>query len=152
MSNRASSPPVVWASNGCCGSVRRAGVGAASYWETERDGKKQNTTCSERAVCSPAEWGHFSTPMRLPLMSAALSVSPIELQLHLFKRNVKEEEKFFPGASPACNTSRLSASLKVPAAVAWPCVLPTEVMHDGPFGPKGWTEEETEVQLCFDLS
>lgn len=99
MSNRTSSPPVVWASDGCCGRVRRAGVGAASYWETERESK--NKTCSERTVCSPAEWGHFSTPMRLPLMSAALSVSPIELQLHLFKRSLKGKGKFFSWCLPS---------------------------------------------------
>lgn len=44
--------------------------------------KKQKHASSEWAVCSPAEWGHLSTPLRLPLMSAALSVSPIELQPH----------------------------------------------------------------------
>lgn len=150
MSNRTSSPPVVWASDGCCGRVRRAGVGAASYWETERESK--NKTCSERTVCSPAEWGHFSTPMRLPLMSAALSVSPIELQLHLFKRSLKGKGRFFPGASPVCIASRLSASLHVPGAVVWPCVLPAEVMHVGSLRSLGWIEGETEVQLCFDLS
>lgn len=60
--------------------------------ERESKNKIPHAVSGQRAHL---QWGHFSTPMRLPLMSAALSVSPIELQLHLFKRSIKEKMKVF---------------------------------------------------------
>lgn len=79
MTNKISLLLVVWTSSGCC---ERAGVGDASYWERERE-----KACSALASrVSPLQ-----RPIQLPLMTAALAVSPLSRIRSLFEEEQGKE-------------------------------------------------------------